>query len=287
MIDRTEKLIVKDIAMRGLYIVQDKENQWPHYVTRHYALDGRNFVEIDSWRQDRASEKVKINLSNIKNRKTERAPQFELKEQYEKHLNSITATNWEFIFAEMIKSTISAKKVDPILKMRMLMILQLHAKEGSLVLEQHEGFTTFVNELTEASQDVNLLAQWPDPKDEDVEVRRGTAERYITGLKSVNPDRTWVPEVTEFKELTRKLKTQYRVIGLMDYDQTQQPILDLELPETGQWKIVVAVPGKSKEAAFTFTQLGFSDAGQAKISDSSTGIDFLPGRLVFAISAKK
>lgn len=284
VIARTEKLVVDDIAMKGLYTVWENGNTRPYYITQLISLEGKKLVEFEAWRQDRAPKNIRLNVTKLVSRKSERAPQFELTKQYEKQLHQLTAMNWESSFLKMVEHTMQAEKVDPILKMRMLMILQLHAQEGSLALDEHAPFAKFVNELSEASQEVNLLSQWADPKDKDVEQRRSSAQLYLKGLESVDLKKAWVPPVPEFEELTKELKARYRFIGMMGYNEKQQPNLDIDIPESGKWRIVIAKPGKSKDDGFRLTQIGFSNGGKISLSDSSTGVDFLPGRLVIAIA---
>jgi len=285
VIARTKKLIVDDIAMKNLYVVKVKGIDWPFYMSRLEALEEKQkVIEFDSWRQDKRPVTMRFSTAKIAKKIPERAPQYNLMKQFDKQLKELSATNWESAFASMAEQVILAKQVDPILRMRLLMILQLHAKEGSLILNEHQRFITFVNDLSEKSQQVNLLAQWPDPEDEDVQKRRTLAEAYLKGLETVDFKKTWSPPVTIYDELAKKFSSKYDAIGLMSYDEEQQPILDLDIPENGNWRLLIAMPGKTKDDQFSFIQIGYADAGKATFSDSSTGIHFLPGRLVFAIA---
>lgn len=281
LVERVRSAAVDDFAMKGLYTVKVKDQQWPYYVTDFRQFVEKKIIEVSSYRQDRQPRLVRLNANDVEPKNTEKAPQQALAKTLAEHLERIDYKNWEHQFGTMSDEVISAEKVDPILKLRLLMILQMQAQEGSWTLKEHQPFQAYVKEQTEVSQRVNLLTQWPDPVDADVMSRRKQAEDYIDSLRLTDAmEKVWASSEKSLEVLQLKLSRPIRLAGWMTRDEDGEPVLDMDLPTAGSWNVVVCKADAGKKSAAGLQQIGSIVDGKAAIPDESWKYAFCPGRLI-------
>ena len=283
LVERVRSAAVDDFAMKGLYMVRVKDQQWPFYVTEFRQFPEKRIVELSSYRQDRQPHLVRLNANDLLSEMAEKAPQQELAKTLSDQLGRIGYANWESQFEQMSRDVIDAENVDPILKLRLLMILQMQAQEGSLTLKNHQPFQAYVKEQTETSQRVNLLTQWPDPVDADVASRRKLAENYIDSLRLTNAlEKVWASSEKSLQDLHASLNRPFQCVGWMTRNEDGEPVLDIDLPETGAWNVAVCKGEADEKSAATLQQIGSVSNGQVTIPDESWKYEFCPCRLVLA-----
>ncbi len=283
LVERVRLAAVDDFAMKNLYAVRVKNLDWPYYITDPRTFTEKQIVEISGYRQDRQPQLVRFSASRLVNRDAEPAPQQELAETLSSQLDHLEFDNWEATFRDMTQAVLEAKTVDPILRLRLLMILQIQAKEGSLTLPAHQPFVAYTSEQTGVSQQVNLLTQWPDPEDADVMQRRKKAEEYVEKLRVTEALKdVWKLSGDHFTSLAEILNRPYRAIGWMTQGDDGEPVLDIDVPPAGRWNLAICRLGESEGAEAVLRQIGHARDGEAVVPDDSLKYEFCPCRLVFA-----
>ncbi|MCG6155885.1 hypothetical protein [Rubinisphaera margarita] len=283
LVERVRLAAIDDFAMKNLYAVRVKNLDWPYYITDSRTFTEKQIVEISGYRQDRQPQLVRFSASQLVNRDAEPAPQQELAETLSSQLDQLEFNNWETTFRDMTQAVLEAKTVDPILRLRLLMILQMQAKEGSLTLPTHQPFVAYTSEQTGVSQQVNLLTQWPDPEDADVLQRRKKAEEYVDKLRVTEALKdVWKSSEDRFTSLAEILNRPYRAIGWMTRDDDGEPVLDIDVPPAGTWNLAICRLGETDGAEAVLRQIGHARNGEAVVPDDSLKYEFCPCRLVFA-----
>ena len=283
LIERTRMAAIDDFAMKNLYIIKVEGLKWPYYLTEYQYFQEPQVVEISSYRQDRQPQLVRLNANKLIDRKTEAAPQKALADKLDSLIEQTSFNNWESTYGAMTDAVVSENGVDPILKLRLLMILQIQAKEGSLTLENHQPFQAYVKQQTDTAQKVNLLTQWPDPDDQDVMKRRKLAEEYVEMLRVTDAlKEIWKSSKDELESQAKELNLPYQSIGWMKHDEGGEPILDIDIPENGKWNIVICRSGDDETKPSSLRQIGHCSGGKAVIPEETLKYEFCPCRIVFA-----
>ena len=190
-IDEPLKRLFGDALVADLWMVKLSDGR-RYYLKDKPTLAAAGPAAIDTiGGTDLASKRVGIDASKVAFNDV--APQVGLAKSVRPLLKDLNDTNWEATFARIAKAIDESHDIDPILKVILMRETLETGSRGSTLFEKK--FSKHVDKLAE--QNVNPLANWLDPKDEDAVNQRRRAELALLGF----PDVAAAAAETE-KELT-------------------------------------------------------------------------------------
>ncbi len=278
--------IVSDILeaehMRDLYVIRDQTLSWPYYVLSREALDEDPIVKFSRWSVLDDPEEVKVLLKNVVNLTPAAAPQAALVKKIRSQLDNLRGETWDATLAGMVQAVVGEGQVDPILRVQLVSTLCTLTKAGSLAAEKHKPFLEFEADLTRTMEEINLLADWADPRSRDVLDRRQKCQLYLAGIATVDFGRVWPSSSQLLDEIRSELTIPYTAVGWMTHDEAGKPQIDVSLPPGG-WTLLAAIPSQAGGSGGGRLQvLGRFERDTLHLVPEATSSHFVPGRLVFA-----
>ena len=232
--DALQRLLNQPI-LRECWCVRESNNGGRYYLLEEPSLKSGYRYHVFQYAIDAAGSRRTGGMVEAENAGVGVAPQVALARGIRTRLADLSHVNWESQFYAILEAIRNDKETDPLLRFDMLRLALKAACEGSVPMA-----TAFESSCRRFRHtDVNLFANWVDPKDTDASEARQQAETELHALPAWTA--RWAKIQEELEALRKPPGEQYRWVGW------------LRRNWQGNWVAVLPTGVSAQGTTFTFT----------------------------------